>query len=136
MKIKKLKHLDTLEAMNISKDDFVIYGSAPLVLRGLKEKNNDLDILTTESLWDRLKVEYPENMKGDYIEINGVSFTHNPNGFFDSTDEVIRKADVIDGYHVMNLTETVKWKEKTGKIKHLEDAGRIKSYLSQIESKL
>ena len=136
MKIKKLKHLDTLEEMNISKDDFVIYGSAPLVLRGLKEKNNDLDILTTESLWDRLKVEYPNNMQGDYIEVNGVSFTHNPNGFFDSTDEAIRKADVIDGYHVMNLTETVKWKEKTGVTKHLEDAGRIKSYLSQIESKL
>ena len=39
MKIKKLRHIDKLEALNISKNDCVIYGSAPLVLRGLKGKN-------------------------------------------------------------------------------------------------
>ena len=48
----------------------------------------------------------------------------------------MQKADVIDGYHIMNLEETVKWKEKTGKEKHIEDAKKIRDYLSNLENKL
>ena len=44
MYTRKLRCMDTLKALNIPKEDFVIYGSAPMVLRGLKEKNNDSDI--------------------------------------------------------------------------------------------
>ena len=136
MKIKKLRHIDKLEALNVSKNDMVIYGSAPLVLRGLKGKNEDLDVLVKEELWNRLKVDYPNNINGDYIDIDGVSFTCRSTDFFEPMDNIMQKSDVIDGYHVMNLEETIKWKEKTGKEKHLEDANLIKSYLNKLEAKL
>lgn len=136
MKLKKLKHLDKLEFMSIPKDEFVIYGSAPLVLRGLKEKNNDLDVLVKESLWDKLKVEYPNNINGDYIEVEGVSFTHRSSDFFESMDNIMKKSDIIEGYHIMNLEETIKWKEKTGAEKHIEDAKKIRDYLTNLESKI
>jgi len=136
MKIKKLRHIDKLEALNVSKNDMVIYGSAPLVLRGLKGKNDDLDVLVKEDLWNKLKVDYPNNINGDYIEINGVSFSHKSSEYFESMDNIMQKSDIIDGYHVMNLEETVKWKEKVGTEKHLEDANLIKSYLNKLEAKL
>ena len=136
MKIKKLRHIDKLEALNVPKNDMVIYGSAPLVLRGLKGKNEDLDVLVKEDLWNKLKVDYPNNINGDYIDIDGVSFTYRSSDFFEPMDNIMQKADVIDGYHVMNLEETVKWKEKTGKEKHIEDALLIKSYLNKLEAKL
>lgn len=136
MKIKKLRHIDTLEALNVSKNDMVIYGSAPLVLRGLKGKNEDLDVLVKEDLWNKLKVDYPNNINGDYIDINGVSFTYRSTDFFEPMDNIMQKSDIIDGYHVMNLEETVKWKEKVGTQKHLEDANLIKSYLGKLESRL
>lgn len=136
MKIKKLRHIDKLEALNVSKNDMVIYGSAPLVLRGLKGKNEDLDVLVKEDLWNRLKVDYPNNINGDYIDIDGVSFTCRSTDFFEPMDNIMQKSDIIDGYHVMNLEETIKWKEKTGKEKHLEDANLIKNYLGKLESRL
>jgi len=136
MKIKKLRHIDKLEALNIPKNDCVIYGSAPLVLRGLKGKNEDLDVLVKEDLWNKLKVDYPNNINGDYIDIDGVSFAHRSSDFFEPMDNIKKKSDIIDGYHIMNLEETVKWKEKTGKEKHLEDANLIKNYLGKLESKL
>ena len=136
MKIKKLRYIDKLESLNISKNDCVIYGSAPLVLRGLKSKNEDLDVLVKDNLWNKLKVDYPNNINGDYIDIDGVSFTHKSTEFFESMDNIMEKTDIIDGYHVMNLEETVKWKEKTGKQKHMEDANLIKSYLGKLEAKL
>lgn len=136
MKIKKLRHIDKLNELNIPKNDCVIYGSAPLVLRGLKGKNEDLDVLVKEDLWNKLKVDYPNNINGDYIEINGVSFAHKSSEYFESMDNIMRKSDVIDGYHIMNLEETLKWKEKVGTEKHLEDASLIKNYLGKLEAKL
>ena len=136
MKIKKLRHIDALEALNVPKSDMVIYGSAPLVLRGLKGKNEDLDVLVKEDLWNKLKVDYPNNINGDYIDIDGVSFTYRSTDFFEPMDNIMQKSDIIDGYHVMNLEETVKWKEKVGTEKHLEDANLIKSYLGKLEAKL
>lgn len=135
MKTRRLKHLDKLESLNMKKDDFVIYGSAPLVLRGLKEKNNDLDVLVKDNLWEKLKMEYPNSCNGDYIDLEGISFTHTAVDFFGGTNDVIKKADIVDGYHIMNLEETIKWKEKTGEEKHIEDAKMIKDYLANIESK-
>ena len=136
MKIKKLRYIDKLESLNISKNDCVIYGSAPLVLRGLKGKNEDLDVLVKDNLWNKLKLDYPNNINGDYIDIDGVSFTHKSTEFFESMDNIMEKSDIIDGYHVMNLEETVKWKEKIGTDKHMEDANLIKSYLGKLEAKL
>lgn len=136
MKIKKLRYIDKLESLNVSKNDMVIYGSAPLVLRGLKGKNSDLDVLVKDDLWNKLKVDYPNNINGDFIDIDGVSFTHRSSDFFESMDSIMQKSDIIDGYHVMNLEETVKWKEKVGTEKHVEDAKLIKAYLGKLESRL
>jgi hypothetical protein len=122
--------------MNIPKEDFVIYGSAPLVLRGLKEKNNDLDVLVKDSLWNKLAAQYKENVKGDYIDVDGVSFANCKNDFFGNIDNTLNKVDIIDGYRIMNLQETIKWKEKTGVEKHINDAKRIRDYLRSLENRL
>ena len=127
--------MDTLKELNIPKEDFVIYGSAPMVLRGLKEKNNDLDVLVRSSLWEQLSVKYPSNVNGDYIDINGVSFTCTSKNFLGSIDEAIEKSDVIDGYNILSILETKRWKEKVGGDNHLHDAKVIEEYLNKLESK-
>lgn len=123
--------MDALKELNIPKDDFVIYGSAPMVLRGLKEKNNDLDVLVRDSLWDKLCIKYPDNVNGDYIDINGVSFTRTSKGFLGDIDEAICKSDVIDGYNILSILETKNWKEKVGGERHLADVKIIDEYLEK-----
>ena len=136
MYTRKLKSLDKLKAMNLSKEDFVIYGSAPMVLRGLKEKNHDLDVLVKDNLWEKLSVKYPNNINGDYLDVDGISFTHTSKGFLDNMDEVMQNSDLIDGYHILSLAETKKWKEKVGGEKHLQDVKVIDEYFSRLEKKL
>ena len=136
MYTRRLRCMDTLKELNIPKEEFVIYGSAPMVLRGLKEKNNDLDVLVKKSEWEKLSIKYPNNINGDYIDINGVSFTHKDMNLLGNIDEVIKKSDVIDGFHILSLAETKKWKEKVGGESHLKDAEVIGSYLSKLESKM
>ena len=135
MYTRKLRCMDTLKELNIPKEDFVIYGSAPMVLRGLKEKNNDLDVLVRSSLWEQLSVKYPNNINGDYIDINGVSFTRTSKNFLGDIDEAIEKSDVIDGYNILSILETKRWKEKVGGERHLSDAKIIDEYLTKLESK-
>ena len=112
MYTRKLRCMDTLKELKIPKEDFVIYGSAPMVLRGLKEKNNDLDVLVKKNVWENLSVKYPNNINGDYIDINGVSFTCKDMSLLGNVDDVIKKSDVIDGFHILSLAETKNWKEK------------------------
>ena len=136
MYTRKLRCMDTLKELNLPKEEFVIYGSAPMVLRGLKEKNNDLDVLVKDSVWENLSVKYPNNINGDYIDINGVSFTSNDMNLLGNVDEAIKKSDVIDGFHILSLAETKRWKEKVGGENHLKDAEVIGNYLSKLESKM
>ena len=135
MYTRRLRCMDTLKELNIKKDEFVIYGSAPMVLRGLKEKNNDLDVLVKENVWEKLSVKYPSNINGDYIDINGVSFTCKDMNLLGNIDDVIRTSEVIDGFHILSLSETKKWKEKIGGENHLKDAKIIGEYLEKLESK-
>jgi len=136
MYTRRLRCMDTLKELNLSKEDFVIYGSAPMVLRGLKEKNNDLDVLVKDNVWEKLSIKYPNNINGDYIDINGVSFTHKDMNLLGNIDEVIRKSDIIDGFHILSLAETKKWKEKVGGENHLKDAQIIDEYFNKLESKM
>lgn len=135
MYTRKLRCMETLKELDIPKEDFVIYGSAPMVLRGLKEKNNDLDVLVKDSVWEKLSIKYPNNINGDYIDINGVSFTHKDMNLLGNVDEVIKNSDIIDGFHILSLAETKRWKEKVGGERHLKDAEVIGTYLSKLESK-
>lgn len=135
MYTRKLRCMDTLKSLNIPKEEFVIYGSAPMVLRGLKEKNNDLDVLVKDSLWEKLSVKYPNNINGDYIDVDGVSFTHNGKDFLGNTEDVINKSEIIDGYHILSLAETKKWKEKVGGERHLNDVKIIEEYFDKLGNK-
>lgn len=136
MYTRRLRGMDKLKELNLKKEDFVIYGSAPMVLRGLKEKNHDLDILVKDDLWNKLKLEYPNNVNGDYIDIDCLSFTHTDKDFLGDMDAALKNSDIIDGFHVLTLTQTKMWKEKVGTEKHLEDAKKISEYLDKLESKM
>lgn len=135
MYTRRLRGIEKLKSFNIEKEDFVIYGSAPMVLRGLKKKNDDLDILVKDNVWEKLKSEYPNNINGDYIDIDELSFTHTDKDFLGDIDEVMKKTDIVDGFHILSLLQTKEWKEKVGSEKHLNDAKVIDEYLNKLESK-
>jgi len=48
-----MRYLDELRDLNLPKEEFVIFGTGPMAIRGLKE-NNDLDIVVCENLWNKL----------------------------------------------------------------------------------
>ena len=50
--------LKELAKLNLPKDKFVIFGSGPMAIRGIRN-SEDLDILVKEDLWKELSNKYP-----------------------------------------------------------------------------
>jgi len=57
------KLLQELKKLNLPNDQYAIYGSGPLAIRGLKEIH-DLDVIVTDELYQELAKKYSEKEKG------------------------------------------------------------------------
>lgn len=120
--LKKLARLDLPES------EYAIFGSGPLAIRGLKEAN-DLDIVVSNELFNTLAEKYGQKVPGK-IEIEGEDIE-----IFSSRDmifggeEVIKRAEKIDGFKFISLEDTISWKQKLGREKDLADIEIIKEYL-------
>lgn len=131
--IKKLKKL------NWPQDDFVVVvGSGSLKVRGIRE-SKDLDIIVTQSLWDKLVEEYEVSRNESGVEaifINEIVEILSPkdslfgNSKVIPVDEIFENADVIDGIKFINLEHLKKIKLYMGRDKDLEDVRLIDQYLA------
>ena len=68
--------IDEIKKLNFQSDDFIIVGSGPMVIRGLKELN-DIDIIVSRELFDECKKDdrwkqipwtYPDHLGQIYLE--------------------------------------------------------------------
>lgn len=136
MDLNKIKYLDELEKIGLSKEDYIIWGSAPLIIRGLKETSDDLDILIRKEVWNKLKEKYPTenrqvgNIENEFIVINNIDITYRVVGLWEEIDELFLKADKKNGYYIFSLEDTITWKMGTGREKDLKDIEKISRYLS------
>ena len=137
MDLNQLLHFDELIKLNLPKNDFAIYGTAPLAIRGLKEKINDIDIVVKKRLWDELILKYPVTIKdfGDekraFITIGNIEICYSMVAFEEKSEEVINRADVISGYRFVNLEDTKFWKSYLSRDKDIKDIEKINEYLEK-----
>lgn len=126
-----MKYLNELLSLNLSPDDFAIFGSGPIVIRGMRE-NDDIDIIVRESVWQKLAEKYQENVKSDKeIAIGRLSFFRNWLPYFTNIEELIDSADIIDGIRYVKLEYVKQWKQAYGREKDLKDVEQINKYLNE-----
>ncbi|OQA37067.1 MAG: hypothetical protein BWY53_00151 [Parcubacteria group bacterium ADurb.Bin326] len=129
-----MKYLEEFLALNLSSEDFAIFGSGPMVIRGMRE-NDDIDAIAREGAWKKLADKYPENVKSDKeIVIGKLSIFRNWLPWFSDVEELIDSADIIDGVRYVKLENVKKWKEAYGRTKDLEDVKQINKYLDENKS--
>ena len=56
--MRKIELLNLLEELNFPKDEYYVLSGASLVLRGIKEEANDLDLCISEELFDQIKDKF------------------------------------------------------------------------------
>jgi len=128
---KILKLLEKLEKLNLPKDKFAVYGSGPLGIRGIREIN-DLDLIVTTNLWEKLSKVYPIEGSDDErkIRIGEIEIVGGP--ILYKAEKMIKEADIIDGVRYVNLETIMKCKRKMGREKDFKDIKLIKNYLKNL----
>lgn len=125
-----------VKRLNLPLGQFVVFGSGPLAARGIRA-TSDVDLFTTSALYASLKAGgWQEKVKP--VDAGGLYLAHGiyeaddtwHYGDYDPTpEELIAKADVIQGVPFAPLVEVLKWKRAFGRPKDIADVGLIQAYM-------
>ncbi|RKS68757.1 hypothetical protein BZB76_5885 [Actinomadura pelletieri DSM 43383] len=131
--------IETLESLDLRYADFIVAGSAPLLVHGLRSSIQDVDIVARGPEWDKVEARY-EVTRAPYEEVLVAHFFHRGvsieilNGWFPVTlgwdvDHLIKKADVVRGVNFLPLDLTLVWKKALGRDKDLDDIRELEAFL-------
>jgi len=128
--IKKVKALDLPEG------SYVVFGSGPLALAGIRDAN-DIDMLITPELFAKLELEGWQKISkglGDEPLIHGDIEVH-PNWDFSSyspsLEYLLSRATYVDGVAFASLTDVRKWKTGHDHPNREEVLRQIDAYLKE-----
>ena len=125
---------DRVKSLNLPAGDFAIFGSGPLIVRGIIPASNDLDIICRGQAWERVKaigeLEYLSKYDVTVVTMYGGRLTFGTKwaiGEFD-IDELIDGAEEIDGLPFVRLQHVKNYKEISKRPKDLRHIEALKAY--------
>lgn len=125
--------IERVKELNLPHGQYVVFGSGPLAVHGIRE-TNDVDLLVTTELYNQLKEQGWEEKEwelgGTYL-CKGIYEVDNSWSYGDydpGPEEIITIAEMHDGIPFAPLTEVIKWKHAFGRPKDLEDIELIQAY--------
>ncbi len=120
--------------LELPKDDYVIFGSAPLLLWGIRQDVRDLDIVARGEAWDRARalgktLPTPSGHGRMVILFEGKIeiFDEWISPTWDSND-LIDEADIVNGVRFANFRALSNWKRTSTRQKDKEDARLLLCY--------
>jgi hypothetical protein len=128
-----------VKALGLPEASFVVFGSAPLAVAGIR-LTNDIDLLVSEEVFGQLGEQGWQELDkspGDKPLVHDVFEAH-PDWTFSSynpsLERLLATATVIDGVPFASLDEVKKWKTASARPKDLADLELINKYLAVIPS--
>ena len=132
---------DKVKALRLPSGDFAVFGSGPLIVRGIIPASNDLDIICRGRAWERVKdmgeTEYLADYDVSIITMLDGSLTFGNKwgiGQFD-TNELIDSAEEIDGLPFVRLQYVADYKRTSQRPKDLRHLEALEEYSSGAEKK-
>ena len=116
-----------LEKLNLPKAEFVILSGGSLLMRGLREETEDMDLSASKKLAEELQLYHcPQDDYGLFIPFENVQMNDDMEQF---------PYDVIDGYQCETLEDILKHKREWNRPKDKNDIEIIESYIKQDDAK-
>ena len=122
--------LAALRALEIPEDDHAVFGSGPLLVRGIIDTAGDLDVLCRGAAWDRAcelgeMVDLEEGVQIASIYDGAITFGRSwAYGVFD-IDELIDTAEIIDGVPFVLMEHVMAYKRAADRPKDRAHLDRI-----------
>lgn len=124
-----MKYLDELASLKLPKEQFAIFGSGPIAIRGIREPH-DLDIIVKEKLWKLLSHKYPEFIKSNplHLQIGNIKIYKDWPGLSKNIDTIIDEAETFYDFPYVALSYVIEYKKYFGRKKDLQDIQLIQHY--------
>ncbi len=114
-----------LRSLQLPAGDYAVFGSGPLIVRGIIEADNDLDVLSRGAAWARAtelgELIYLPDHDVEVASFFGGAITIGTKwaiGDFDP-DELIDSAEIIEGLPFVRLEYVIRYKTIAGRPKDL-----------------
>ncbi len=125
---------DRLRNLKLSAGDFAIFGSGPLIVRGIIAASNDLDVLCRRQAWKTVQ-EFGEPVYLRKYDVNILTMCDGQLTFGDKwgigefdTDELIDSAEEIDGLPFVRLIHVASYKKISKRPKDLVHLEALEAY--------
>lgn len=124
-----------IKSLNLQRGSYIVYGSAPLAILGIREVN-DIDLLVSPELYEELRNKgWKKICKGPADEPVVLEiFEAHPNWNFSpyapTLSELLTRATEYKGVSFASLEDVRKWKAASGRPKDIVDLKLIDYYLA------
>lgn len=125
---------DEVKALNLPIGEFAIFGSGPLIVRGIIPASNDLDIICRGQAWKRVQVMGTAKYQREY-DVLVVTLCHGRLSFGNKwgigdfeIDALIDTAEDIDGLPFVRLEHVASYKEISRRNKDMEHLEALRAY--------
>lgn len=124
--MKKKELIDLIENLKVDKNEIVVLSTGALVLRGIWEEANDLDIAVTKKGLEQLKSNYNLKQKPDdfYIVNELVECVE---------DDMIDKKELLDNYFVQDIYDYYNYIKNSGREKDKPKIEVVEEYIRKRE---
>ena len=123
----------TVKALKLPGEDFALFGSAPLLARGLVDEINDVDIVARKRAWQKaVQLGTVEGgSRGDrVVRLGEVEIFDGWYGLFD-IPTLIETAETFEGIPFVKLEHVLTFKKHLNRPKDQAHIERLKTYLAR-----
>ncbi len=127
--MNKQEYLKKLDALSFDKNDYYIISGGVMVMHGLREETEDIDLKVSDSLFQQLEQQglLRKSTKMEHLYEYGENVELKAHEFRPS------EIEMVDGYPVNRLESELAWKLEHHRAKDVQDIKRIQNYLQNKE---
>ncbi len=121
---------EKVSRLKLPTNDYVLFGSLPLLAHGLLERANDIDILARASAWEQAQTFSKAELApmGEWrVNLDDIEIYNAWLGM--DVDVIINRAVFIDGLPYADLKDVLGFKQKLNRPKDAEHIRRIQMFL-------
>ena len=123
--MNKREYINKLDELNLDKKRYCVISGGTMLLYGLKESTEDVDIKIRPDYFEELKTKYNFKKSPKYPYLYELD-ENTEVAVLDYSDEDVR---YVDGYPVESLELQLKWMLEQNRPKDVEKIKVIKKYL-------
>ncbi len=126
-----MKIIESVKALNLPKNSYVVVGSSTMVILGLAQGDNDVDLTVTPDLFEKFKNEgWEQELYGDEPVLKSGIYDIGARFYKWRVADLLEDAVWIDEVPFISLTKLLEWKRHMMRDSDIPQLKIIEDYLA------